>query len=66
MLLSPSECQDNVTVMKLEEQGIAFSNVEFEVRPPNVILRVGPCELRILQSHFIKLAKWYLEEQDIG
>jgi hypothetical protein len=48
----------------LYEQGIKFGDMGLSIEPPVVILTSGSCTIRILMSHFERLAKWYLEDQD--
>jgi hypothetical protein len=62
--MKPCDCKDQYDVdNNLEEAGIGFNNDSIEVRPNSVILRIGPCELKIPQHRFKAFAEWYLADQ---
>lgn len=64
--MKPCDCRDLHTVKtELNEQGITFNDVSLTVEPGIVILEVGPCYLQIPQSHFKRLAEWYLKDQEV-
>lgn len=63
--MRPCDCKDNNDVRtELTEQGIAYNDSSIIVRPLSVILKVGPCWLRISQTMFKRFAEWYLEDQN--
>ena len=62
--MRPCDCKDQYSVEhKLREAGIGLNNNSITVKPCNVILNVGPVELRIPQRLFKIFAEWYLEDQ---
>lgn len=62
--MKPSECKDRNTVnTELNEQGCHFNDVGLELIPPNVILHVGPCVMKINQIKFEHISRWYMEDQ---
>jgi hypothetical protein len=61
--MRPCDCVDKRSVDKLDGQFIVYNDKCIEVRPPNVILTVGACAVRIPMSVFKRFATWYLEDQ---
>ena len=63
-VMKPCDCKDQFTVeKKLDAAGIAFNGDSISVRPNNVILRIGRCEIKIPQHLFKRFAEWYLTDQ---
>lgn len=62
--MRPCDCKDLQDVKKLDHSGIKHNDIGIEVHPGSVIIERGPATLRIPQSHFERMARWYLEDQD--
>ena len=51
---------------RLDSGGLTFNANSIRVNPLQVILTIGPCELRIPEELFRKFAEWYLDDQHPG
>jgi len=65
MKLRPCDCKDQVTAMRLNEQGITHNEFSLMVEPSVVLLTVGHTTIKIPMKKFEMFAKWFLTEQNI-
>jgi len=63
--LRPCDCKDQVTAMKLNEQGIKHNDQGILVAPNVVILEMGHTTIRIPMQRFKMFAEWYLAPQEL-
>ena len=64
--LRPCDCKDMSDAEKLVESGMYINMIGINVEPNIVIIENDTTRLKIPMSIFKKLAKWYLEPQDIS
>lgn len=62
--MRPCDCRDDVTALKLNEQGIGINDTSIEVRYGRVKLTVGSCRVFISMREFRHIAEWYLKDQN--
>ncbi len=61
--MKPCDCKDELDCKKLKERGLKVNYDSITVKPSQIILTIGPLEIKIPQYKFEKFAKWYLEDQ---
>jgi len=48
---------------KLSEQGVGYNNCFLHLIPNSVVLRIGPCTVKVPQKIFKRFSEWYLRDQ---
>jgi hypothetical protein len=63
--MKPCDCKDMHTLeTKLSLHGIGYNEDYIKIEPPNVILGIGSCQLKIPMYLFKRFAEWYFEDQN--
>ncbi len=61
--VKPCDCEDKYTASKLSEQGVGYNNCFLHLIPNSVVLRIGPCTVKVPQRIFKRFSEWYLRDQ---
>lgn len=62
--MRPCDCDDLVTVKKLDEAGVQYGKHRIFLKPPNVVIEIEPVAMIVIpQTVFKRFAEWYLEDQ---
>jgi hypothetical protein len=62
--MRPCDCKLEEDLQCINERGIAFNEKSLYIKPPNVVLNIGPCEVKLPMNTFKRFAEWYLENQE--
>ncbi len=61
--IKPCDCEDKFSASKLSEQGVGYNDFFLHLMSNSVVLRVGPCTVKIPQEIFKRFSEWYLKDQ---
>ncbi len=61
--MKPCDCDQEVKVNKLQEQGLCYNGEIIIVDSAGVKIQIGVCTMKIHHKRFKQFAEWYLENQ---
>jgi hypothetical protein len=62
--MRPRDCETRQEELRLNEQGISTNGTGIQLDGGRIVLTVGPCTVIVSRYAFIRIAEWYLEDQE--